>query len=64
MIETLKQMVVTMSYRNDLIVYVMKHGGKDLLSAERYLDEYCPRWREANPPTTNQIEKEIDDDED
>ncbi len=50
-----------MSYRNDLIVYVMKHGGKDLLSAERYLDEHCPRWREANPPATNQIEKEIDD---
>lgn len=50
-----------MSYRNDLIVYVMKHWGKDLLSAERYLDEYCPRWREANPPTTNQIGKEIDD---
>lgn len=53
-------MVTDMSYRNDLIVYVMKHLGKDLLSAERYLDEYCSRWREADPPTTNST-KEIDD---
>lgn len=52
-----------MSYRNDLIVYVMKQGGKDIFEAERYLDEYCPEWRDANPPTTHKIEveKEIDD---
>lgn len=52
-----------MSYRNDLIVYVMKQCGKDIFEAERYLDEYYPQWRDANPPTTNKIEveKEIDD---
>lgn len=53
-----------MSYRNDLIVYVMKQGGKDIFEAERYLNEHCPQWRDANPPTTRKIEveKEIDDD--
>lgn len=49
-----------MSYRNDLIVCVMKQGGKDIFEAERYLDENCPQWRDANPPTTN-VTKEIDD---
>ncbi len=52
-----------MSYRNDLIVYVMKQGGKDIFEAERYLDEHCPQWRDENPPTTNKIEKEIDDED-
>ena len=54
-----------MSYRNDLIVYVMKQGGKDIFEAERYLNEYCPQWRDENPPTTNKIEveKEIDDED-
>lgn len=52
-----------MSYRNDLIVYVMKHGGKGVFEVEWYLDEYCPQWRDENPPTTNKIEVEKENDD-
>lgn len=54
-----------MSYRNDLIRYVMWFGKLDLIAAESFLNQNCPRWREANPPkaTITTVETDEDDDE-
>ena len=53
------------SYRNDLIRYVMWFGKLDLIAAESFLNQNCPRWREANPPkaTNTTVETDEDDDE-
>ena len=54
------------SYRNDLIRYVMWFGKLDLIAAESFLNQHCPRWKEANPPKARNINVETDeyDDED
>ena len=52
------------SYRNDLIRYVMWFGKLDLIAAESFLNQHCPRWREANPPKARNITVEIDEDDD
>ena len=53
------------SYRNDLIRYVMWFGKLDLIAAESFLNQHCPRWREATPPkaTNTTVETDEDDDE-
>ena len=53
-----------MSYRNDLIRYVMWFGKLDLIAAESFLNQHCPRWREANPPKARNINVETDEDDD
>ena len=52
------------SYRNDLIRYVMWFGKLDLIAAESFLNQHCPRWREANPPKARNINVETDEDDD
>ena len=52
------------SYRNDLIRYVMWFGKLDLIAAESFLNQNCPRWREANPPMARNITVETDEDDD
>ena len=49
------------SYRNDLIRYVMWFGKLDLIAAESFLNQHCPRWREANPPKATNITVETDE---
>ena len=53
-----------MSYRNDLIRYVMWFGKLDLIAAESFLNQHCPRWREANPPKATNTTVETDEDDD
>ena len=53
-----------MSYRNDLICYVMWFGKLDLIAAESFLNKNCPRWREANPPKATNATVETDEDDD
>ena len=50
-----------MSYRNDLIRYIMWFGKLDLIEAESFLNQHCPRWREANPPKARNITVETDE---
>lgn len=52
-----------MSYRGDLIRYVMNHGKKNFAEAEEYLDTNCPRWRDAEPPVATPVVVETEDDE-
>ena len=52
------------SYSNDLIRYVMWFGKLDLMAAESFLNQNCPRWREANPPKAININVETDEDDD
>lgn len=51
------------SYRNDLIRYVMWFGKLDLIAAESFLNQHCPRWREANPPKARNTIVETDEDD-